>query len=101
MAFNSVKNLVASVAEASPSQFDGWQKTWRTATDGGSTEPLLTFVARERGVTEDVFMQRLAASLGWPYLDLPKLTIPPEARNKISTKVAFQYSCLLYTSRCV
>jgi type II secretion system protein E len=94
MAFNSVKNLVASVAEASPSQFDGWQKTWRTATDGGSTEPLLTFVARERGVTEDVFMQRLAASLGWPYLDLPKLTIPPEARNKISTKVAFQYSVL-------
>src|SRR5271169_6323072 len=94
MAFNSVKNLVASVAEASPTQFDDWQKTWRTATDGGSTEPLLAFVARERGVAEDVFTQRLAVALGWPYLDLPKLAIATEARNKISTKVAFQYSVL-------
>ncbi len=94
MAFNSVKNLVASVAEASPSQFEGWQKAWRASADGGSTEPLLTFVARERGVAEDVFMQRLAASLGWPYLDLPKLAIATEARNKLSTKVAFQYSVL-------
>jgi type II secretion system protein E len=94
MAFNSVKNLVASVAEASPSQIDDWQKTWRTAVDGGSTEPLLSFVARERGVGEDVFVQRLAASLGWPYLELPKLSISNEARNKISTKIAFQYSVL-------
>src|SRR5471032_476669 len=94
MAFNSVKNLVASVAEASPGQFDDWQKIWRTAADSGSTEPLLTFVARERGVGEDVFIQRLAASLGWPYLELPKLAIANEARNKISTKIAFQYSVL-------
>jgi type II secretion system protein E len=94
MAFNPVKNLIASVAEASPGQFDEWRSAWRTAADGGSAEPLLTFIARERGVAEDVFTQRLAKSLGWPYLDLPKLTIPTEARNKISTKVAFQYSIL-------
>src|SRR5271170_131788 len=94
MGFNSVKNLVASVTEASPIEFDGWQKLWRTAAEGGSTEPLLSFVARERGMAEDVFTQRLAATLGWPYLDLPKLAIPTEARNKISTKVAFQYSAL-------
>src|SRR5271169_4463720 len=94
MAFNSVKNLVASVAEASPSQFNDWQKLWRTSADSGSTEPLLMFIARERGVAEDVFVQRLATSLGWPYLDLPKLSIATEARNKISTKVAFQYSVL-------
>jgi type II secretion system protein E len=94
MAFNSVKNLVASVAEASPSQFDDWQKLWRISADGGSTEPLLSFVARERGVAEDVFIQRLAASFGWPYLDLPKLSIATEARNKLSTKIAFQYSVL-------
>jgi type II secretion system protein E len=94
MAFSSVKNLVASVAEASPTQFDDWRKTWRTAADGGSSEPLLSFIARERGVAEDVFVQKLATTLGWPYVDLPKLTIPPEARNKISTKIAFQYSIL-------
>ncbi|MGH7951985.1 MAG: GspE/PulE family protein, partial [Limisphaerales bacterium] len=94
MAFSSVKNLVASVAEASPQQFDDWRKLWRAAVDGGSTEPLLTFIAHERGLAEDIFTQRLANSLGWPYLDLPKHTIPTEARNKISTKVAFQYFVL-------
>ena len=94
MAFSSAKNLIATVAEASPGQFDDWRKSWRTAADGGATEPLLSFVARERGVAEDVFTQRLAATLGWPYLDLPKLAIAAEARNKISTKIAFQYSVL-------
>ncbi|MEJ0088352.1 MAG: ATPase, T2SS/T4P/T4SS family [Limisphaerales bacterium] len=86
--------MIASVAEATPGQFDDWRKTWRTASEAGSTEPLLSFVARERGVAEDVFTQRLAATLGWPYLDLPKLAIATEARNKISTKIAFQYSVL-------
>jgi type II secretion system protein E len=94
MAFSPIKNLVAEVAEASPSQFDDWQKTWRAAVDAGSPEPLLTFVARERGVSEDVFVQRLATKLGWPFLDLPKLPVSTEARNKISTKIAFQYSIL-------
>ena len=94
MSFNSVRNLVATVAEASPAQFDDWRKSWRAAVEGGSAEPLLTFVARERGVGEDVFMQRLAAALGWPYLDLPKLTVENEVRVKITTKIAFQYFVL-------
>ncbi len=94
MAFSSVRNLVATVAEASPAQFDDWRKSWRAAADAGSTEPLLTFVARERGLAEDVFMQRLATALGWPYLDLAKLTIEDEVRRKISTKIAFQFSVL-------
>jgi len=91
MAFSPVRNLVATVAEASPAQFDDWRKSWRAAVDGGSAEPLLTFVARERGVAEDVFTQRLATALGWPYLDPTKLTVDNEARGKISTKIAFQY----------
>ena len=94
MAIGSVKHLVAAVAEASPAQFEDWRKAWGTAADAGSAEPLLTFVARERGVAEDVFIQRLATALGWPYLDLPKLVVPTEVRNKISTKIAFQYFIL-------
>jgi type II secretion system protein E len=54
----------------------------------------MSFIARERGVGEDIFVQKLATTLDWPYVDLPKLNIPPEARNKISTKIAFQYSIL-------
>jgi type II secretion system protein E len=91
MAFSPVRNLVATVAEASPAQFDDWRKSWRAAVDAGSGEPLLTFVARERGVAEDVFIQKLATALGWPYLDLPKLTVENEVRGKLSTKIAFQY----------
>ena len=94
MGFSSVKNLVASVADATPVQFDGWRDSWRAATNGGSTEPLLGFIARERGMTEEAFLQKLAQTLEWPFLDLPKHTIPPETRNKISTKIAFQYSVL-------
>ena len=94
MSFSPVRNLVATVADASPAQFDDWRKSWRAAADAGSAEPLLTFVARERGVAEDVFMQRLATALGWPYLDLPKLTIENEVRSKITTKIAFQFSIL-------
>ena len=94
MGFSPVKNLVASVADATPVQFDDWRKAWCAAANNGSAEPLLGFIARERGLAEDAFLQKLAQTLGWPYLDLPKHTTPPEARNKISTKIAFQYSVL-------
>ena len=94
MAFSSAKNLVATVADASPAQFDDWRRTWRAAADAGSTEPLLTFIARERGVGEDAFIQKLAAALGWPYLDLAKLTIEDEVRSKLTTKIAFQFSVM-------
>jgi type II secretion system protein E len=94
MGFGPVKNLIASVANATPVQFDDWRKSWRATVASGSAEPLLGFIARECGVTEDAFLQKLAQTLGWPYLDLPKHTTPPEARNKISTKLAFQYSVL-------
>ncbi|HEY1789470.1 MAG TPA: ATPase, T2SS/T4P/T4SS family [Verrucomicrobiae bacterium] len=94
MAFSSIKDVVASAAQASPKQFDDWRKSWRAAAAAGSAEPLLTFIARECGLTEDLFMQKLAGSLGWPFLEVNKMAVPPEARNKISTKIAFQYSVL-------
>ncbi|MGH8022992.1 MAG: GspE/PulE family protein [Limisphaerales bacterium] len=94
MAFRSIKDVVASVAQASPKQFDDWRAAWRAAALAGSTDPLLAFVARECGLAEDIFMQKLAGSLGWPYLELNKMGVPTEARNKISTKIAFQYSVL-------
>ena len=33
MGFSSVKNLVASIVEATPDQFDDWRKAWRAAVD--------------------------------------------------------------------
>src|SRR6185312_14042680 len=94
MAFSSAKTLIASVVDAPPQQLDDLRATWRSTVAAGSTEPFLTFVARERGLAEDVFVQKLATAVGWPYLDLPKISVPAEARKKISTKVAFQHSIL-------
>jgi len=88
MALVSIKNLLAENDLATPAQFEDCSKAWRVAVDSGSQDSLLTFIARERGLSEDVFLQQLAKALGWTYLDLAKMDPQAEARNKISTKVA-------------
>ena len=45
-------------------------------------------------MTEEAFLQALAKALDWPFIDLTKTDVSPEARKKISTKVAFQYFVL-------
>jgi type II secretion system protein E len=94
MAFASLKEFLSRVGLVTPDQFDEWNKAWRIAVQGGSQESLLGFFCRERGLSEDTFLQQLAQALNWPYLDLAKLKVPAEARNRVSTKVAFQYSVL-------
>jgi len=94
MAFVSLKEFFARLGLVSPEQFDEHTKAWRVAADNGSLEPLLAFICRERGIAEDVFLQKLAQALNWPFLEMPKLEIPAAARSKISTKVAFQHSVM-------
>src|SRR5580765_2076070 len=94
MAFVSLKEFLGRMGLATAVQVDEWSKAWRVAAESGSQESLLGFICRERGLAEDAFLQQLAQALNWPYLDLPKLTVPVEARNRISTKVAFQYAVL-------
>src|SRR5256714_12491342 len=94
MSHIALKNILATAALASPEQFENWQKAWRVAVTNGSQESLLEFVCRESGISEEAFLQQLGGVLGWPFLELRKITVPTEARNKISTKVAFQYLVL-------
>src|SRR5262245_34700509 len=94
MAFRSIKNVLAQAELVSVAQFEEWTKAWRVAAENGSQEPLLSFFCRERGLSEDQFLQELAKVLGWSFLDLPRLTVPNEVRQKISTKVAFQFAVL-------
>lgn len=91
MALASLKNTLALASLAKADQFSSWIKAWRIAADNGSDETLFAFLSRETGLTEDEFLQKLADALHWPLLDLPSIEIPPEARERISTKVAFQY----------
>ena len=44
-------------------EFKEWTKEWRTAAENGSEEPLLGFFARERGLTEETFLERLAKAM--------------------------------------
>jgi type II secretion system protein E len=94
MAFVSIKNVFAQAALATPQQFDEWLKAWRVAAQNGSQDSLVGFLSRECGLSEEKFLQQLATALKWPYVDLPRLSVPPEVRARISTKVAFQYSVL-------
>ena len=94
MAFVTLKEFLSRLELATAEQFVEWSKAWRIAVEGGSQETLLGFICRERGLAEDTFLQKLAQALNWPYLDLAKLKVPTEARTRVSTKVAFQYSVL-------
>ncbi len=94
MAFVSLKEFFAQLGIVTPEQFDEHGKAWRVAVQNGSSESLLAFICRERGIAEDVFLQKLAKALNWPYIELGKVDVPQHARNRISTKVAFQYSIL-------
>jgi type II secretion system protein E len=61
------------------------------AIESGSQETLLQFIAREKGLTDEIFLQQLATALSLPYLDLPRIAISPESSVRISTKIAFQH----------
>jgi type II secretion system protein E len=94
MAFTSIRQVLAQSGLATADQFDTWLKGWRVAAENGSQEPLLAFFSRESGTTEEIFLQRLAGALNWPYLELGRLSISGETQKRISTKVAFQYTVL-------
>lgn len=94
MALKSIKSILAEASLATPEQFQDWSNEWRKAVENGSNESLLAFFAREGGISEETFLQRLAEKLGWAYIDLPKVSVSAEAQKKITTKVAFQYTVM-------
>ena len=94
MAYVPLKAILNRAGLVTDAQFDDWSRGWRTAVEGGSTESQLAYFARESGQTEDAFLQKLAVVLDWPFVELAKLSVPPEVRKRISTKVAFQYNAL-------
>jgi type II secretion system protein E len=94
MAFVSLKDFFNRMGLVDPAQFAELSKAWRVASENGSQETLLGFICRERGIAEDVFLQKLAQALNWPFLEMAKVEVPAPARNKISTKVAFQHSVM-------
>ncbi len=94
MALKSIKSILAEASLVNAEQFQEWSKAWRVAVENGSTESMLAFFAREAGISEEVFLQRLAEKLGWPFVDLRNVSVSSDAQKKILTKVAFQYAVM-------
>jgi type II secretion system protein E len=94
MSFVPLNNVFAQAAQTSAQQVADWAKAWRIAVESGSQETLVDFICRESGMSEEHFLSHLATVLKWPFIDLRKTTVPTEARNAISTKVAFQYNAI-------
>lgn len=94
MAVASIQEVFSSAGLVETNQFDEWRRRWRIAADNGSEESLLDFFRREKGISEENFKKSLSSALGIPFLPLSDLDGTNEARMKLSTKVAFQYSVL-------
>ncbi|HON06654.1 MAG TPA: ATPase, T2SS/T4P/T4SS family, partial [Verrucomicrobiota bacterium] len=94
MGVASINNIIAEAAGTDVEEIHRLNKLWQTAVENGSQDSFLEFVCRERGISQEQFLRNLAKILNCPYVDLPKITVPPEARNRISTKVAFQYTIM-------
>jgi type II secretion system protein E len=94
MSFVSLNTIFAQAANTNAQQIADWAKAWRVAVESGSTDTLVDFICRESGMSEEHFLTHLATVLKWPFIDLRKVTVPTEARNAISTKVAFQYNAI-------
>jgi type II secretion system protein E len=94
MAYLALKQILGQALEIPPEPVDDLIRSWRVAAENGSQESFPVFVARERGLSEEALLRRLAKALDWPFLELGRLNIPTEARKGLSTKVAFQYTVM-------
>ncbi|MDB4459287.1 GspE/PulE family protein [bacterium] len=92
MSLPSLSSLFQESKIAKGDQLTHWLKEWRVSLENGSEEHFPTFVAREMGISEEVFSEKLASAIGWPVVNLRDMDIPVGAMEKVSTKVAFQYN---------
>jgi general secretion pathway protein E/type IV pilus assembly protein PilB len=97
MGHTPLQTILERAGLATRAQFADWNSAWRKVNEA-RTEPggegQLAFFAREAGMSEDQFLQKLAVAVGWPYVELARLNPDPVARKRISTKVAFQFSLI-------
>ena len=94
MAVATLVNLFEEAGLATRDEFAMWLKAWRTSVDSGGTDSMLTFFAREKGLSDDEYLDKLAAMLHWERVDVLHAEVSREASTRISPKVAFQYTVI-------
>ena len=96
MAVVSIKNVLSQAQLATPDQFDLWRREWLAEPESDAkAKTLIAHLQRRVDLPEEVFLQKLATELGWPYLERISLAQDEEAkrelRRRLSAKVAFQH----------
>ncbi len=96
MAIASIKSLLSKASLVTADQFDLWRREWVAEPESeGKARTLLRHVQQRLELTDEVFLQRLAGALGWPFLE--RVSVPQEEdakrelRRRLSPKTAFQY----------
>lgn len=94
MAVTSLINLFEESDLASREEFSLWLKSWKASIDSGATDSMLSFFAREKGVAEDQYLDKVAKAIGLERADISQVDITREASLKVSPKLAFQYTVM-------
>lgn len=94
MAITSLINLFEESDLASREEFSLWLKSWKASIDSGATDSMLSFFAREKGVAEDQYLDKVAKAIGLERADISQADITREASLKVSPKLAFQYTVM-------
>lgn len=90
----SLTTLFEDEGLATREEFSHWLRAWRASIDGGATDSMLSFFAREKGVSEDEYLDKVARILNWERVDILQVDISREASMKLSPKVAFQFTVM-------
>lgn len=90
----SLTTLFEDEGLATREEFSHWLRAWRASIDGGATDSMLSFFAREKGVSEDEYLDKVARILNWERVDILQADISREASMKLSPKVAFQFTVM-------
>ncbi len=90
----SLTTLFEDEGLATREEFSHWLRAWRASIDGGATDSMLSFFAREKGVSEDEYLDKVARILNWERVDVLQADVSREASMKISPKVAFQFTVM-------
>lgn len=90
----SLTTLFEDEGLATREEFSHWLRAWRASVDGGATDSMLSFFAREKGISEDEYLDKVARILNWERVDILQADISREASMKISPKVAFQFTVM-------
>ena len=94
MATTSLINLFEESDLATREEFSLWLKSWKASIDSGATDSMLSFFAREKGVAEDQYLDKVAKAIGLERSDISQVDITREASLKVSPKLAFQYTVM-------